>query len=95
MRDYELVTIVSPEVDGEGIPEVVDKVNQFITDRDGIVEGTEQWGRRKLTYPIKRFMEGNYLLTRFKLEPKSVKELEADLRAVEEVLRHLVVKVGD
>lgn len=95
MRDYELVTIVSPEVEGEEMPKVVDKVNRFITDRDGIVEGTEQWGRRKLAYPVKRFAEGNYILTRFKLEPKLVKELEADLGAVEGILRHLVVKAGD
>jgi len=95
MRNYELVTIISPEVDGEELPKVVEKVNRFISDRNGIVEETEQWGRRKLAYPIKKFMEGDYILTRFKLEPELVKELEANLRAVEEVLRHLVVKVGD
>lgn len=95
MRNYELVIVISPEVDGEELPKVVEKVNRFISDRNGIVEETEQWGRRKLAYPIKKFMEGDYILTRFKLEPELVKELEANLRAVEEVLRHLVVKVGD
>jgi len=95
MRNYELVIVISPEVDGEELPKVVEKVNRFISDRNGIVEETEQWGRKKLAYPIKKFMEGDYILTRFKLEPELVKELEANLRAVEEVLRHLVVKVGD
>ena len=95
MRNYELVTIISPEVDGEELPKVVEKVNRFISDRNGIVEETEQWGRRKLAYPIKKFMEGDYILTRFKLEPELVKALEADLAASEEVLRQLIVKVGD
>jgi len=95
MQNYELVTIISPEVDDERVLEVVDKMNQLISDKEGVVEGTERWGMKKLAYPIKRFMEGNYIVTRFKLEPKFVKELETNLRAAEEVLRHLVVKVGD
>jgi len=95
MQNYELVTIISPEVDDERMLEVVDKMNQLISDKEGVVEETERWGMKKLAYPIKRFMEGNYIVTRFKLEPKFVKELETNLRASEEVLRHLVVKVGD
>jgi len=95
MRNYELVTIVNPEADDEGMHSVMDRVSRFITEQDGIVEGTEQWGKKKLAYPIKRFLEGNYSLTRFKLEPKMVKELEINLRAEEEILRHLVMKVGD
>jgi len=95
MQNYELVTIISPEVDDERMLEVADKMNQLISDKDGVVEETERWGMKKLAYPIKRFMEGNYIVTRFKLEPKFIKELETNLRASEEVLRHLVVKVGD
>jgi len=95
MRDYELVTIVNPEVDDEGILAVVDKVNRFITERGGVVDGTEQWGRKKLAYSIKRFSEGSYSFTRFNLEPKAVKELEVNLRAEDEILRHLVTKAGE
>lgn len=95
MQNYELVTIISPEVDDERMLEVVDKMNKLISDKEGVVEETDRLGMKKLAYPIKRFMEGNYIVTRFKLEPKFVKELETNLRASEEFLRHLVVKVGD
>ena len=95
MRSYELVTVISPEVDEEEVSKVMDKVNRFVSDRGGIVEETKQWGRRKLAYPIERFMEADYILTRFKLESKLLRELETDLRASEEILRHLVVKVGN
>ena len=95
MKNYELVTIISPEVDDEGVIGVVDKMNQLISGKEGVVEETERWGMKKLAYPIKRFMEGNYMVTHFKLEPKFIKELEINLRASEEVLRHLVVKVGN
>jgi len=91
MTDYELVTIISPEVDGERLPEIIEQVGKFITDEGGMVESTEQWGIRKLAYPIKKFMEANYVLTRFKLEPNLTKKLGAELRASEEILRHLIV----
>jgi len=92
MTDYELVTIISPEVEGERLPEIIDRVGKFITDEGGMVESTEQWGIRKLAYPIKKFMEANYVLTRFKLEPNLTKKLGAELRALEEILRHLIVR---
>ena len=95
MRDYELVTIISPEVDEEGIARIRDEVNKFITDKSGIVGEVKHWGKRKLAYPLKKFMEGNYVLTRFELEPELVKEVETKIRGLEEVLRHLVVKVED
>jgi len=94
MTDYELVTIISPEVDGERLPEIIEQVGKFITDEGGVVESTEQWGIRKLAYPIKKFMEANYVLTRFKLEPNLTKKLGAELRASEDILRHLIVKGG-
>jgi small subunit ribosomal protein S6 len=91
MTDYELVTVISPEVEGERLPEIIEQVGKFITDEGGVVESTEQWGIRKLAYPIKKFMEANYVLTRFKLEPNLTKKLGAELRASEEILRHLIV----
>ena len=93
LRDYELVVIISPEVVDEAVGSVVDSVSRFITENGGTVSAVEQWGKRKLAYPIKHFMEGSYVLTRFKLQPKLSKQLEASLEISEEVLRHLLVKV--
>ena len=95
MCDYELVAIISPEVDEEGVSKIVDKVTQSINSRGGVVEEIKNWGRRKLAYPIKKFLEANYLLARFKLMPKSVKELEGEISVFGDILRYLVVKVED
>ena len=95
MHDYELVAIISPEVDEEGVSKIVDKVTQSIDSRGGVVEEVKKWGRRKLAYPIRKFMEADYVLARFKLTPKSVKELEGEISASPDVLRYLVVKVED
>jgi small subunit ribosomal protein S6 len=95
MRDYELVAIISPEVDEEGLSKIVEKVTQSIDSCGGVVEEIKKWGRRKLAYPIKKFMEADYILARFKLMPRLVKELEAEISASGDILRYLVIKVGD
>jgi small subunit ribosomal protein S6 len=95
MRDYELVAIISPEVDEEGLSKIVDKVAQSIDSHGGVVEEIKKWGRRKLAYPIRKFMEADYILARFKLMPRLVKELEEEISASGDILRYLVIKVGD
>ncbi len=93
LRDYELVLIISPEVVGEALDTTIDNVGQFITGKGGIISSVEQWGKRRLAYPIKHFMEGNYVLTRLRLKAALNKELEAKLRISEEILRHLLIKL--
>ena len=95
MRDYELVLVISPEIAEEDVPSTIDKVSQFITGRGGTVAGVNRWGRRKLAYPIRRHMEGNYVLTQFQLDPNQVAGLEASLELAEEVIRHLVVRTDE
>ncbi len=94
LRDYELVLIISPEVPGEKFDAVIDNVSQFITGKGGIISDVEQWGKRRLAYPIKHFEEGSYVLSRFKLKPTLGKELEANLQISEEILRHLLIKLS-
>ena len=94
MHDYELVLVIRPDVNEENFPVTIEKVTQFITGRGGSIIEVDRWGRRKLAYPIKHFTEGEYVLTQFKLEPKMTVELEASLRISEEILRHLLVRLG-
>lgn len=95
MRDYELVVIISPEVAEEEIPVTVEKIHRFIGERGGSISEVNQWGRRKLAYPIKHFMEGSYVLTHFKMDPRLTAELEASLGISEEILRHLLVRLDE
>jgi len=95
VHDYELVAVISPEVDEEGLSKIVDKVTQSINNRGGAVDEIKNWGRRKLAYPVRKFMEADYVLARFKLMPKSIKEFETEISTSRDILRYLVVKVGD
>ena len=94
LRDYELVLVISPEVVDEVLDTTIDNVSRFITEKGGSISEVERWGKRKLAYPMKHFMEGSYVLSRFKLKPTLSKELEANLQISEEVLRHLLIRTG-
>ncbi len=91
--DYELVFIVSPEVSDDSITNIINSVTQFITNKNGVVSNVEQWGKKKLAYPIKRFLEGNYVLTRLQMSPALINELEANLKISEQIIRHLLVRL--
>ncbi len=92
IRDYELVLIISPEVAEQDFEATIDNVSRFITGKGGTISGVERWGKKRLAYSIRHFGEGNYVLIKFKLKPAFGKELEANLRISENILRHLVTK---
>jgi small subunit ribosomal protein S6 len=93
-KEYELVYILNPEVSDEALETSVNNVTRFITGKEGVVDAVDKWGKKKLAYPLKHFQEGNYVLTKFKISPARCKELEANLRISEDVIRHLLIKVG-
>ena len=95
MREYELIIVISPEVEEERATGVVERVSKFITDRGGEVTNQDDWGTQRLAYPIQDYREGNYVLTQFSSEPAAAKELDDALRAYQEVIRHLVTKRED
>ena len=94
LRDYELVLIISPEVAEEKFDATIDNISQFITGRGGTISNVEQWGKKRLAYPIEHFLEGSYVLFRFQSKPTLGKELSAHLHISEGVLRHLLMKLN-
>jgi small subunit ribosomal protein S6 len=95
LPDYELVLIISPESTEEESEAAIESVSRFITGKGGVVADIERWGKRRLAYPIRHFVEGSYVLAKFKLPPAFGKELEGNLRISEEVLRHLLIRLGE
>lgn len=93
-REYELLYILTPEMSDEALENRVNNITQFITSKDGTVDSVDKWGKKKLAYPIKHFLEGNYVLTKFKISPARCNELEANLRISEDIVRHLLVNAG-
>jgi small subunit ribosomal protein S6 len=96
VNKYELVVIIDGHVADEEVPGAYERlVRQPIEARGGAIGEVDQWGRRKLAYPIQRQLEGNYSVTQFTMPPDGTKELERGLHISEEVLRHLLIRLDE
>lgn len=91
MREYELVFVIHPDLDENAFNEVVDRIKGWISDDNGEVVKTDLWGKRRLAYPIRKQMEGQYVLLQTKMSPELCEKLERNVRFVEPVMRFLIV----
>jgi small subunit ribosomal protein S6 len=92
IRDYELGFILAPEVNEEQTRGILDRVEQIVTNRGGQVVRVNQWGRRRMAYPIEHHRDGYYVFVDMMAAPETVNELERSLRVSEDVLRHMIRK---
>lgn len=92
LKEYELLFIVSPRVPADDVPAAIDRVTGLVTAGGGEVLSTDNWGRRRLAYPIKHYFEGNYVLLTLRMPPAAAAPLEASLIISEEVIRHLLTE---
>lgn len=91
MREYEMVFIVHPDLEEEAFNEVLDKVKGWVTDAGGQVTKVDLWGRRRLAYPIRKQIEGQYVLLHLSMSPQTGNDLERNLRFLEPVMRFLII----
>ena len=91
MRNYELMILFNPNLQDEEKKALLEKIHQTITKNKGTIIKTDEWGRRKLAYEIKKFQEALYVLIDFELEPDNIANLESSIRFEEKILRYLLV----
>jgi small subunit ribosomal protein S6 len=91
-RDYELGFILNPEVSEEQTRAILERIEQIVRNYDGQVVKVNQWGRRRLAYPIQHHRDGYYVFIDMILTPETVLELDRTLKVSEEVLRHLITR---
>jgi small subunit ribosomal protein S6 len=89
-RDYELGFILNPEVSEEQTRAILERIELIVKNYDGQVVKVNQWGRRRLAYPIQHHRDGFYVFFDMILTPETVLELDRTLKVSEEVMRHLV-----
>jgi len=89
MNNYETVFIANPVLSEEQIVELVSKFQGVITENGGKVVNQENWGLRKLAYPIQKKTTGFYQLIQFEAEGNVVDLLETQYRRDEKVIRFL------
>ncbi len=90
---YETVFILTPVLSDAQMKEAVEKFSKVLTDNDATIVNAEEWGLRKLAYPIDKKSTGFYTLIEFDAEPTIVKKLETAYRRDERVIRFLTLRL--
>ena len=89
MNHYETVFIATPVLSDVQIKEAVKKYHDFIVDNGGEIVHEEDWGLKKLAYPIQKKTTGFYHLIEFKADPTFIAKLEIQYRRDERIIRFL------
>lgn len=91
LKQYETVFIMTPVLSDDQIKETVSKYRTMLTEAGGEIIFEDNWGMRKLAYPIEKKNNGVYYLIEFKAEGSSIAKFEVALRNDERILRFLTV----
>ena len=92
MKAYELLFLVDPVIEEDAREALLARIESTITSQDGVIDGIEPWGKRKLAYEINKLQEGDYTLINFHADPTSIAELDRVLRITDTVVRFIVVR---
>jgi len=95
MREYELTIIVRSDIEEPDLMTLTDRVKALITDQGGEVAKLELWGTRRLAYPIQQVREGQYVFMVTQLPPQALAEVDRGIKLIEDILRHLFVRVDE
>ena len=95
MRDYELMVVLTPDLDEAAVEATTERLGTQISGRGGEVVDIQKWGRRRLAYPIAKHRDGFYTVAKLKLNPEAAEPLERALTLNESVIRHLLVRLDE
>jgi small subunit ribosomal protein S6 len=92
LNSYETVFILTPVLSDAQMKEAVEKFKNLLTDQGAEIVNEENWGLRKLAYPIDKKTTGFYTFLEFKAQPSVIDKLEVNFRRDERVIRFLTIK---
>ena len=87
MRTYEHIFIVHPEVVGDDYTAILDKFKNILTEQGANILKVDEWGARKLAYPVKKQTRGTYVLLTFEADAPVIAEFERRLRLDEKIIK--------
>jgi small subunit ribosomal protein S6 len=94
-RQYELLYILPPDSTEQQVAELHEQIASVVSRLSGQIEKTDNWGRRRLAYEIGPHKEGVYVLELINGSGDLMKELDRRLRVLDQVIRHIVVRVDE
>ncbi|UDG79104.1 30S ribosomal protein S6 [Candidatus Ecksteinia adelgidicola] len=91
MKNYEIVIMVHPDQSNE-VPGMIQSYSNSITNEKGQIHRVEDWGRRSLSYPIKKLHKAHYILLNVKIETETLKKLKTNFRFNDSIIRSILIK---
>ena len=91
MTNYEGVFIINPDLPSDVTKGVVTQIQEFISKNGGRIDGMQEWGKRRLTYKIKKKQEGYYVILNYHLGPDQAKKFDQSIRLNDHVIRYMVI----
>ena len=88
---YEIAVLYHPDLEVD-LTKAEEKVTKIITDNGGKVTATDNWGKRKLLYTIKKLDHAVYVFYTVEMPGEGVKKVESTLNITDEVIRYLITK---
>ena len=92
MAKYETMLVTNPALDEEASAALIGKFKSLI-EANGTIDSVDEWGKRRLAYPINDLMEGYYVLMTFDAKPEFPAELDRVFKITEGVMRSLITDV--
>lgn len=93
MNKYEALYIINSSLEEEARNGVIERFSGLVTANGGTVDNIDEWGKRRLAYPINDLNEGYYVLMHFTAEPDFPRELERNYKISDDILRYLITKL--
>lgn len=94
INKYETIFIIDSTKTEEETVALVDKFKSLISD-NGEIESVDEWGRRRLAYPINDLTEGYYVLVNYSAKPDFIRELERVFGITDGILRQITIKKNE
>lgn len=91
MNQYEIAVLYHPDLEID-LDKATNKVEKIVKDNKGKITNTDNWGKRKLAYPIKKQEHAVYVFYTAELPAESVQNIESALNITDEVIRFLITK---
>ncbi len=93
LKNYETVFILTPVLTEEQMKDAVKKFSGFITEHGGEIVNEDQWGLRRMAYPIQKKVNGFYTHIEFKSPSDLIAKLEVEFKRDERIMRFLTVSL--
>lgn len=94
-HQYELMVILTPEIDERQVAPTLDKFLKVITNDGGSIENVDIWGKRRLAYEIQKKNEGIYAVVNFTATSATTQELDRQLKLNEQIMRTKVLRAEE